>query len=559
MKFFIYGVPNGFNLYKGTTEDDQYFQLFYDGSKEESKLTINRKENGEVVYNYLRYNMVSGGNRTGAFLGISMVLQNQYCENVVKLYDLFDFVFNDIILRDNILIEKANTGYRFRIKKFEEANTEEIEKIFQSLRLNIDDNSSSFNLKYIDSSFLHSKKGLICKLSYEAGNASFLSALKNFSWLTISKSYKMDKATLDVELSPEQINVYESAVKPMKDSIIQCYKNAVTNPAHTNKIVMQMSKKVQSALKVIKGYVGKQPQLTPIMEDYRTLNNQLIDLQSTILSTPGLPPQSPNAGPGNRPPRPPKKSNKKLFIVLILVLLGIYGGYKFFSGDSNQQSNLISQNTDSIHSNLEREKTVSQTSNESKNTEKKVDDQGTNDVRQYPESDNLEEDNQNNIESEDDNVSMRDLVNSLHDNNDEKTVRYQDNGKIQVDKQIVQKGETITVRWTGKPNGEWSCRSGYIKPISPSQAKITIKEIPTDGKANIVYRVNGEPKGSVVIKVVSKGASHTPTMAKREKPKNTANKPQPQSKNKNKDNNKNKNKNNNKNNNPSGPKKHEKF
>ena len=54
MKFHIFGVPNGFNLYQGNAEDDKYFQLFYDGSKEDSKLTINRKENGDISYNYLR-------------------------------------------------------------------------------------------------------------------------------------------------------------------------------------------------------------------------------------------------------------------------------------------------------------------------------------------------------------------------------------------------------------------------------------------------------------------------------------------------------------------------
>ena len=60
----IYGAPYGFDLYEGSEQDLNYFQVFDNGSTEPVKMTVHRLSNNQISYNYLRYGYVTSGGRT---------------------------------------------------------------------------------------------------------------------------------------------------------------------------------------------------------------------------------------------------------------------------------------------------------------------------------------------------------------------------------------------------------------------------------------------------------------------------------------------------------------
>ena len=97
-KFYIFGVPDGFDMLDGAAQELSYFQRFYDGSTEDTKFTIHRELNGHVTYSYLKYNLTSGNSRTGSFFGMSLVFSGEYCVHPLKLYELFDYVYQNQVL-----------------------------------------------------------------------------------------------------------------------------------------------------------------------------------------------------------------------------------------------------------------------------------------------------------------------------------------------------------------------------------------------------------------------------------------------------------------------------
>ena len=194
-KFYIYGVPDGFNMLSGTPDEILYYQLFYDTSKKGREMRINRKANGEIVYSYLIYNLVACKGREGAFLGMSITFSgNEYCNNPVALKELFEGVYNEVILKaddkDKIIaaIDGGNAVGRFCITKFEERQ-EMCEKIGRIIINNVVGELAS-SIRTIDTSFDNSKEGRILTLPLDADNNSVSQALHSYTWVSLSSECK---------------------------------------------------------------------------------------------------------------------------------------------------------------------------------------------------------------------------------------------------------------------------------------------------------------------------------------------------------------------------------
>jgi hypothetical protein len=216
-RFYIYGSPEIFDLYAGNTGDITYFQTYYDGSKENTKLTIHRRVNGQVTYSYLRYNMISGSGRSGAFFGMSIVFTDIFIYDIKKIYRLFETVYNDRILKNRILLEEIQGNpeiqAKYLIRKFEEQDLEvrNIENIITKNIKNyfsIDiENKSSGDIRSLDSSFKQGKPNLIRKLNINKDNDYIINTLRDYSWISISSEYP---ETVD-EISQEMIMNYPAA------------------------------------------------------------------------------------------------------------------------------------------------------------------------------------------------------------------------------------------------------------------------------------------------------------------------------------------------------------
>ena len=297
-KFYIYGVPDGFNMLSGTPDEILYFQLFYDTSRRGRELRINRKANGETVYSYLIYNLVSCKGREGAFLGMSIVFSgNEYCNNPVALKELFEGVYNEVILKaddkDKIIvsIDGGSAVGRFCIPKFDERQ-EMCEKIGRIIVNNVVSELGNFT-RAIDATFDNSKEGRILTLPLQSDNTSINQALKSYTWVSLSSECKSIPVTSQPTtpqrssgqkvapvvvsqdlLSVHFINELSKKVSSYKDFIIQGLKGLASHPEVTAK-----REEINHYLDTIEEYVGRQPELTKLKGDYMSIYKELVDLK----------------------------------------------------------------------------------------------------------------------------------------------------------------------------------------------------------------------------------------------------------------------------------------
>ena len=124
-QFYIFGVPDGFDMYNATPERQNLFQLTYDSDcHDKRKMAIYRNaDNGEVSYIYLRYNMLSVKGRPNSFLGMALTFYNgYYCKDIHKLLNLFEEIY-EALSNDVILTTKINPSVgqaKYRIGRFAE-------------------------------------------------------------------------------------------------------------------------------------------------------------------------------------------------------------------------------------------------------------------------------------------------------------------------------------------------------------------------------------------------------------------------------------------------------
>ena len=311
-KFYIYGVPDGFNMLSGTPEEILYYQLFYDTSKKGREMRINRKANGETVYSYLIYNLVACKGREGAFLGMSIAFNgNEYCDNPVRLKELFEGIYNEVILKadDNdkiiVAIDGGNAVGRFCIARFEERQ-EMCEKIGRIIINNVIGELAG-SIRTIDTSFDNSKEGRILTLPIDADNVSISQALRNYMWVSLSSECKaapippqpsdsyrsLGRKPTPVAISQDLLSVHfindlSKKVGSYKDFIIQGLKGQVSFPEISTK-----RDEINHHLDTIEEYVGRQTELTKLKEEYMSIYKELVDLKPQQQKVPPQPGSQP--------------------------------------------------------------------------------------------------------------------------------------------------------------------------------------------------------------------------------------------------------------------------
>jgi tetratricopeptide (TPR) repeat protein len=204
--FKIFGAPYTFDLYLGNESEIRYFQNFDGSGKENSKLTIHRLKNGKVSYSYLRYNFISSSGRSNSFFGMSVVFDNEYCEDIEKIFDLFDVIYKDIILNNSILIaelkDNPTAQAKYLVRTFAEAESE-VKKIENNIINNLKSYFSN-DIRSLDSSF--SESNSMVKLNRELSNAEFIDALHKCSWVHISSEYSKNEDIIPDHEFLEDIN-----------------------------------------------------------------------------------------------------------------------------------------------------------------------------------------------------------------------------------------------------------------------------------------------------------------------------------------------------------------
>ena len=339
--FKIFGAPYTFDIYGSNQEDTNYFQLYDDGSNEEVKLTVHRKANGEVCYSYLRYNMISSSGRTGAFFGMAVVFQNEYCRDVENLYKLFDAVYQNI-LETGILLQKIENSThqaKYLIAHFSDAPTE-VTRIENIIYNNLQKNYSQ-DILPINSSFSTNSKELIMLPMNKEANVSLLTELRKRAWISFSPIYNSQ-----VILSREYINTLKTNTRIIRDKELSEITNLLVRinllPEDKKKeklpkdILLQITNwrdSLKETQKTINDYINIQPE--PGRSQLEKINNEIIPIlescetnYTVVKNIIDRPKSEPSKQPRPEPPKPeppkpeppkpepPKPNNKKTYLVI---------------------------------------------------------------------------------------------------------------------------------------------------------------------------------------------------------------------------------------------------
>ena len=315
--FKIFGAPYTFDIYGSNREDTNYFQLYDDGSNEEVKLTVHRKANGEVCYSYLRYNMISSSGRTGAFFGMAVVFQNEYCRDVENLYKLFDAVYQNI-LETGILLQKIENSThqaKYLIAHFSDAPAE-VTRIENIIYNNLQKNYSQ-DILPINSSFSTNSKELIMLPMNKEANVSLLTELRKRAWISFSPIYNSQ-----VILSREYINTLKTNTRIIRDKELSEITNLLVRinllPEDKKKeklpkdILLQITNwrdSLKETQKTINDYINIQPE--PGRSQLEKINNEIIPIlescetnYTVVKNIIDKPKSEPSKPPKPEPPKP---------------------------------------------------------------------------------------------------------------------------------------------------------------------------------------------------------------------------------------------------------------
>jgi hypothetical protein len=292
--FRIFGAPTTFDLYQGSGNEMSYFQNFDNGSKENVKFTIHRMVSGKVSYSYLRYNFISSGGRPNSFFGMSVIFDKEYCKDVKSFYTLFDKVYTDIILKNGILLtelkDHSTAQAKYLVRTFADADTE-----MKLVEKNITDNLKKYfanDILPLDNSFVESNSTK--KLNEKMGNAPFLKALRECSWVHISSAYSKREdsepseeflATLDDTVENTQKAIPAISINMLKGGNFQPDINRLTRK--TDASIESILDWLQKEYKLKQGddfdvYLQKQPKLQEHYDKLLSVKKQLDELANVV-------------------------------------------------------------------------------------------------------------------------------------------------------------------------------------------------------------------------------------------------------------------------------------
>lgn len=211
IKTYIFGVPHGFDFYEKEAKLNDYFKGFYISSRRGRRLMINRRDNGETIYSYLRYGLKEVDCQPlHSFFGMSLVVDNyQFCPNFKVLLEWFDYLFNKLV-NERSLIKKNEDGIlRYVVHKFDE-NSADVEWLKSNLP-NILTQAGQTKITNYDNSFVDGKAGQIVSFNHPVGENRLLETFKKFRWISISSEIveRQDITSSDiieVELNFEDLN-----------------------------------------------------------------------------------------------------------------------------------------------------------------------------------------------------------------------------------------------------------------------------------------------------------------------------------------------------------------
>lgn len=276
-KFYIFGVPNGFDILDAS-DMSGYFQTFYNGSRENTKFVIHRDvSNRYITYTYLKYNLTSAKGREGSFIGITLYFrENAYCLDIRKLYNLFDFIFEEKIIKEKKIVKPTDGSSHiqaiYQIEQFSQVRDYiyEIESIF------VNNLNQLFNDKFISLNGVSNPQGEengIC-IPIETPNEEICKLIKLYNRISISPEYKKaEDKTIPIEL----LQSYHSNIQRYSMHLNQCFSANKTEISKRD--IKQVVEKLGYIIQIlngktpIKGNVDSEKKYEECKSGYQQLYN----------------------------------------------------------------------------------------------------------------------------------------------------------------------------------------------------------------------------------------------------------------------------------------------
>lgn len=188
IKTFIYGTPHGFDFYEKDAAYAEYLKGFYISSRKGRRLMVNRKDNGETTYNYLRYGLREVIVRPNSFFGMTIVLEEDYyCPDFNKILEWFDYIFEKVLNEKKIFKKSEDGEIQYAVNKFDECASD-VEWIKNNLPKILSQTAGTNILQY-DNTFVCGRAGQIPCLNDNQTDKYYLSVFKKNYWITLSSEF----------------------------------------------------------------------------------------------------------------------------------------------------------------------------------------------------------------------------------------------------------------------------------------------------------------------------------------------------------------------------------
>lgn len=260
IRTYIYGVPNGFDFYEKDAVVNDYFKGFYISSRHGRRFVVNRRNNGETIYSYIRYGLREVKRQPlHSFFGMSVVIENhQYCPNFKRLLGWFDYLFDKILSERKIFIIADDDAIQYQIGKFEE-NVADVDWIKSNLPNIFSDGGQTEILSY-DSSFTNGKTGQVLNFNNPVTDKQILSAFKDYCWVSINSDIvekeivdeKINKTTPLIELDYGELNtILNEHSQQLLPVAIDISKGVVSDLEKMQKSISEISEKLSAFIPTI--------------------------------------------------------------------------------------------------------------------------------------------------------------------------------------------------------------------------------------------------------------------------------------------------------------------
>lgn len=252
--FFIFGVPDGFDILGGDLVTTNYFQNYYNPSKENTKFSIHRNAGGGgITYAYLKYNLSSGKGREGSFFGMALYFpENGCCTDILKLYRLFDTIYDKVILADGEILKSTDgTSYiqaKYAVTRFNEKREYITQRIQSNILSNLDAFADSF--VPIDGSFTSENPDLGKRVPLQnADNDKLWSLLRQYNRLSISPDWVGTGDSKQPTMPEEVLWQWNNNSTELSLYVNQCYRNLESANVAEVKRQSNLIKKINETFK----------------------------------------------------------------------------------------------------------------------------------------------------------------------------------------------------------------------------------------------------------------------------------------------------------------------